>query len=198
MKIARLLPNDAKDLKEVRLVKNGKEVIDLSYQKISLLSNYDLIFSPNLLEGELSLLSLLSPIIVKDGSIYKPRIKKPLKLELKGRSLLIGSPLVEGLVTVNGIENVIRVDEEVKGIYPLPFRDEAFDNTVISEIMDYDVVREAYRVTKFGGRGYIIVPFTVDPVEALKVLSIKYRITNAKALNHYWIIEGVKTQSKRV
>ncbi|BCU70878.1 class I SAM-dependent methyltransferase [Stygiolobus caldivivus] len=212
MKIAKLLPTSARSLKEINeliieeIEKNStlkirRENVSLSYGKISLISQntYDLIFCPNLLDGEFSLLSLLSPLIIRDSSFFNSsNTKEPIGFQLRGRSLLIGSPLLQDLITVSGAETIIRTDEEVRAIYPLPFRDEAFDNVVISEVMDYDLVREAFRVTKTGGKGYTIVPFHIDPVDALKTLSIKYRIINAKAIKHFWIIEGVKSQSKRV
>ncbi|AHC51495.1 methylase [Sulfolobus acidocaldarius SUSAZ] len=81
----------------------------------------------------------------------------------------------------------------MRAIIPLPFKDSVFDNVLISEVMDYDVVREAHRVTKRGGKGMIIVPQN-NAVDALKVLSIKFRIISASEVNKYWIIEGVKVR----
>ncbi|MEJ2780170.1 hypothetical protein WIW89_04480 [Stygiolobus sp. CP850M] len=211
MKIVTLLPLSAKNLKEVNEAivssldnnKHKYEIFSLSYQKISVVgqSSYDMIFSPELLEGEMSLLHLLSPLVIRTNSslsFHTPRLRPPLKLELKGKSLLIGSPLVEGLISVTSHDCLLSTDEEIRAVYPLPFRDEVFDNVILSEIMDYDLVKEAYRITKRGGKGFIIVPFCVDPVNALKVLSVKFRIINAIAKNRFWIIEGIKIDSKRV
>ncbi|AAY80552.1 conserved protein [Sulfolobus acidocaldarius DSM 639] len=171
--------------------------INLSYGKILPLTEhtYDFIISPNLLNGELYLLSAFEGLIIINSQFFSPKIyENNLNLRLKGRTLQIGSPLIKDAITVTGTTYKLdSKDEIVRAIIPLPFKDSVFDNVVISEVMDYDVVREAYRVTKRGGKGMIIVPQN-NAVDALKVLSIKFRIISASEVNKYWIIEGVKVR----
>ncbi|AGE71141.1 hypothetical protein [Sulfolobus acidocaldarius] len=201
MILLRLLPEKSSNLKEVlnAELRNCTESksINLSYGKILPLTEhtYDFIISPNLLNGELYLLSAFEGLIIINSQFFSPKIyENNLNLRLKGRTLQIGSPLIKDAITVTGTTYKLdSKDEIVRAIIPLPFKDSVFDNVVISEVMDYDVVREAYRVTKRGGKGMIIVPQN-NAVDALKVLSIKFRIISASEVNKYWIIEGVKVR----
>lgn len=189
MKIARLLPETARNLKEVEKIeiKQGdkKEVQELIYERLSAIGNstYDVIFSPKLLNGELRLLSRLSEILIFDNSLFDEKVEifKDSIIKIKsGKTLEITHPL-----EFNG--------DYIDALLPFPFRDEAFETVVIREVLDYDVIKEAWRVTKKGGKGVLVFPFSkCDPADAIKLLSIKFTVVSAREYKKYWIVEGVK------
>ncbi|QIW23683.1 hypothetical protein EWF20_05585 [Sulfolobus sp. S-194] len=200
MKYLELLPSDAKTLKQsLKAVCHNdgrKEEIDLSYSKISQIinDNYDFVFSHKLLDGEALILKNITDFLILDTRFFRYMRNKKLNLNLKGKTLQIGSPLTNSTVTVSNDVAYFYVDNLVNSVYPLPFRDNSFDNVIISEILDYDIIREASRVLKNIGKGYLIInAFNgVRPVEAIKVLSIKFNIKFAKEFEGFWIIEGTK------
>ncbi|MEJ2774827.1 MAG: hypothetical protein RXR59_05455 [Sulfolobus sp.] len=189
MKIARLLPETARNLKEVEKIEieqgNKKEVQELIYERLSAISNstYDVIFSPKLLNGELRFLSRLSEILIFDSSLFneKAEILKDSIIKIKnGKTLEITHPL-----EFNG--------DYIDALLPFPFRDEVFETVIIREILDHDIIKEAWRVTKKGGKGVLVFPFgKCDPADAIKLLSIKFNVVSAREYKRYWIIEGVK------
>jgi len=194
-----LLPSDAKSLKQsLKAIyhQNGKmEEIDLSYGKFSQIAQnrYDIIFSHEILDGEALLLKNVSDFLVVNSAFYVFHRKK-LDLKLKGKSLQIGSPLVQATVTVSNIQSSFYVDDVVNSVFPLPFRDSSFDVVIISEVLDYDIIREASRVVKNSGKAYLIVNAFkgLRPAEAVRAFSIKFIPLFAKELNGFWIIEGKK------
>jgi len=200
VKYLELLPSDAKTLKHslsaIYHNDGKKEEIDLSYSKISQITsdNYDFIFSHKLLNGEALILKNITSFLIIDTRFFRYIRSKKLNLNLKGKTLQIGSPLTNATVTVSNDLAYFYVDNLVNSVYPLPFRDNSFDNVIISEILDYDIIREASRVLKNNGKAYLIINAFdgVRPVEAIKVLSIKFNIKFARELEGFWIIEGTK------
>ena len=195
-----LLPLEAKSLKQslkaIYHQDGKKEEIDLSYSKISQImqNRYDIIFSHDLLDGEALMLKNISDFLVIKDSFYTLFPRKKVDLKVKGRSLQIGSPLVYTTVTVSNLQAFFYADEVVNSVYPLPFRDSSFDSVVISEVLDYDIIREASRVVKKSGKAYLIFNAFkgIKPVEAIRAFSIKFIPLFAKEQNGFWIIEGTK------
>lgn len=195
-----LLPETAKTLKQsIKAIyhQNGKlEEIDLSYSKISqLLQNrHDIIFSHSLLDGESLMLKNTAEFLVVNNSFFTFHRLRKLEMKLTGKSLQIGSPLVDATFTVSNIRASFYIDDVIEAVFPLPFRDSSFDNVVVSEVLDYDIIKEASRLLKRTGKAYLIINAFrgVRPVEAIRAFSIKFITTFAKEQNGFWIIEGVK------
>ena len=195
-----LLPPEAKSLKQslkaIYYHDGKKEEIDLSYSKLSQIvqNRPDIIFSHELLDGEALLLKNVSDFLVIKDSFYTFFLKNRVDLKVKGRSLQIGSPLVSATVTVSNPQAIFYINEIVDAVYPLPFRDSSFDTVIISEVLDYDIIREAARVIKKGGKAYLIINAFkgVKPVEAIRAFSIKFIPLFVKELNGFWIFEGIK------
>ncbi|BFH73878.1 methyltransferase domain-containing protein [Sulfurisphaera javensis] len=200
MKYLELLPTHAKTLKQslkAIIHDNGKsEVIDLAYSKIPQLlqDKYDFIFSHKLLDGEALILHNFTSFLAVNDQFYQYNKKTKLDLKLKGRTLQIGSPLVDSTVTVSNEIAYFFVNELIDSVYPLPFRDLSFDNVIISEVLDYDLIKEASRVLKNNGKGYLIInAFSgVRPAEAIRAFSIRFITKFVKEMNGFWIIEGTK------
>lgn len=194
-----LLPSDAKSLKQslkaIYRQDGKKEEIDLSYEKLSQITQnrYDIIFSHEILDGEALLLKNVSDFLVVNDSFYV-FYRKKLDLKFKGKSLQIGSPLVQATVTVSNAQASFYIDDVVNSVFPLPFRDSSFDTVIISEVLDYDIIREASRVVKKSGKAYLIINAFkgVRPAEAVRAFSIKFIPLFVKELNGFWIIEGKK------
>ena len=195
-----LLPHEAKSLKQslkaIYYHDGGKEEIDLSYGKLSQIvqNRPDIIFSHELLDGEALLLKNVSDFLVVKDSFYTFFPRKKVDLKIKGRSLQIGSPLVSATVTVSNSQSIFYLDEIVNAVYPLPFRDSSFDTVIVSEVLDYDIIREAARIIKKGGKAYLIINAFkgIKPAEAIRAFSIKFIPLFAKELNGFWIFEGTK------
>lgn len=198
MKYLELLPPTAKTLKQSLLAKyhnDGKsEEIDLAYSKIPSIEidHFNFIFSHPLLKGEALLLQNVSDFIIVGDKFFQYEGKK-INLKLQGKTLQIGSPLIDALVTVSNEITKFQVDEVIDSLLPLPFRDNSFDNVVISELLDYDVVKESFRVLKNSGNVYLILYYAdVSPIEGVKVLSTRFIIKDVKEMQKYWIIRGNK------
>jgi len=195
-----LLPHEAKSLKQsLRAIyhQDGKkEEIDLSYGKLSQIiqNRHDIIFSHELLDGEALILKNISDFLVVKDSFYTFLLRKKVDFKVKGKSLQIGSPLVSTTVTVSNPQASFYLDEIVDSVYPLPFRDSSFDSVVISEVLDYDTIKEASRVVKKSGKAYLIFNAFkgIKPAEAIRAFSIRFIPLFAKELNGFWIIEGTK------
>lgn len=201
MKYLELLPNDAHSLKQsLKAIKhnNGKaEELDLSYAKLSQIATdkFDFIFSHFLLDGEALILKNISDFIVINDRFYEFCGTRKVDLKLKGKTLQIGTPVSNALVTVtNNSAFIFTSSNIIEAVYPLPFREESFDNVVVSEVLDYDIIKEASRVLKKQGVGYLIINAfkKVRPVEAIKIFSIRFIVRFVVEKNGFWIIEGTK------
>ncbi|QKQ99146.1 methylase [Metallosphaera tengchongensis] len=172
---------------------NGRiEVINASMGRTSVLPAGDVLIGRDMLRGEMDVLSMIYPFVVNNQEVvrYHKTVADYPQLQLRGRKLGVGWCDEDFVACISK-----RRGENVISLHPFPFKDEVFDYVLIYEILDYDLVREAYRVTKKGGKLMILIRDEifggVKPSIALKFM-VKFQVSSVSLKGGFWVIEGVK------
>lgn len=174
---------------------NGKEydLIDSKLKRIIELSP-DKIIVKKALIGEINLLKIISKEVEYRDSINKVNINLDEIRVPSNKILQIGDIVTNANFTIT-IGNLLG-QNPILSVLPLPFRDESIDEVIIFEVLDYDVVREVYRVLKKNRKIFTIIRDKlfggVDPILGIKVLSLKFEIIKVYEKKGYWIVEGIK------
>ncbi|AKV74472.1 MULTISPECIES: methylase [Metallosphaera] len=169
------------------------ERVSASLGRSSALPYADLVVGRDMLRGEISLLSSVYPIVVNGDRIvrFDQIAGKFPELLPGGKTLGVGWCDESHVACLSGSMS----GNVVNGLYPFPFREGVFDNVIVYEILDYDVIRESHRVVKRGGKLFLVfrdkVFGGVKPSEALKFL-VKFNVISLALRDGFWIVESKK------
>ncbi|MCG3108188.1 hypothetical protein L3N51_00469 [Metallosphaera sp. J1] len=177
----------------IETVDGTVEKVSASMGRSSVLPDADLIMGRDMLRGEIGLLSSAYPVIVNGDRIvrFDQMAGKFPEIAVKGKTLGVGWCAENHVACLSGSG----LGDLIHGVHPFPFRDEVFDNVIAYEILDYDVVRESHRVTRRGGRFFLVFRDKlfggVKPSEALKFL-VKFNVVSLALKDGFWIVESKK------
>lgn len=170
------------------------EETNTGLNRSSLLEYSDFIIGKSLLYGEKNLLSLTADYVIDRDKIIRsenlfgnfPAIK------FKNKAITIGfCPEIGEIACISTLHQT----NSLQAIYPLPFRDSSIDEVVFYEVLDYDIMREANRILKIGGRVYLIIRDQVfggvNPRDSLKFF-LNFYIESAQIKDSFWIVKGKK------
>ncbi|NON63034.1 MULTISPECIES: hypothetical protein [Acidianus] len=165
---------------ELQLMNGKSEVFSLAFGRSSALQNADLIFGKDYLLGEKNVLRIIFSLVI-DG-------EKIIRVENSSYPHFHG-----GLIIGNRPDAIGEINEEpLTFIYPFPFRDSSISEITFFEILDYDLVKEAYRVIKRKGIMRLIVRDKIheglDIGDILKFV-IKFSISKVKWKDNFWVVE---------
>ncbi|AEB94865.1 methylase [Metallosphaera cuprina] len=176
----------------IETVNGSTELVNAGMGRSSVLPQVDVLMGKDMLAGEMNLLSSVYSIVVNHNKIvrYDKMILNYPKMPFEAKSLSIGY-CDEGFSACMSAAG----SNSVHAIYPFPFRDESFKSVLSYEVLDYDIVRESYRVLRKGGKFFLIfrdeIFGGVRPNTALKFL-IKFSLSSAYLRDGFWIIEARK------
>ncbi|ARM76047.1 class I SAM-dependent methyltransferase [Acidianus manzaensis] len=165
------------------IIDGKKEEISLAYGRISNFQKVDFLISKNLLYGEINFLQYISDFIINGEKIVRKEDSKyiPCKYDL----CIGNSEISSGILKEN---NIIF-------FYPFPFRENSISSVLVFEILDYDLMRELYRVMKKHGKLKVMVRDNfsggLTAKDILKYI-IKFKIDKISWENEYWIIDARK------
>ncbi len=164
------------------IILNGKkEETDLAYGRISNFMYLDLLIGNKFLDGEKNFLRQVYDIIVDDSRIIESVENDEFKAEMTLGNIAISSSKI--------------FNDFVTFFFPFPIRDCSIKSSIIYEILDYDIMREIYRVTKLGGKTRVIIRdklhggLTIDNI--MKFI-IKFYVEKISWKDGFWIIDLIK------
>jgi len=118
--------------------------------------------------------------------------------ELSGKVVQLGYPAPGGGIIAWSEPwfEIMNEGEQLGSLLPLPFRDQSIDGIVMGELAEHEVVSEAHRVLKKGGK---ILGMTrdpshggVDPVLLSSILSWRFNVIRAEVREGVWLVHAVK------
>lgn len=163
-----------------------REEISLAYGRISNIDKVEYLFGKNLLYGERNYLRIATDFII-DGDKFV-RNENSEYFDCKDAQLCLGN---------SEISSGSLFGDEISFFYPLPFRDNSILTAILFDILDYDLMREIYRVLKKNGKLKIMVSDVnkggLSIKDALRYI-IKFKVDKISWDNGYWIVEARKTR----
>ncbi|WP_236751519.1 hypothetical protein [Acidianus sp. HS-5] len=164
------------------IVLNGKrEEINLAYGKISNFIDLDILIGNKFLDGEKNFLGQIYDIIIDDSHIIEKIEDKKFKAEMTLGNVAISSAKI--------------FDDFVTFFFPFPIRDCSIKSSVVYEILDYDIMREIYRITKLGGRTRVIIRDKLHDglaIDNIMKFIIKFYVEKISWKDGFWMIDLIK------
>lgn len=173
------------------------EETNTGLNRSSLLKYSNFIIGNSFLYGERNLLSLTADYVIDGNKIIRSEnlFENFPSIKFKGKTVTVGfCPEIGEIACISTLHQ----HNSLQAIYPLPFRDSSIDEILFYEVLDYDIMREANRILKIGGRVYLIIRDQVfggiDPRDSLKFL-LKFYIESAQIKDNFWIIKAKKIRN---
>lgn len=167
------------------VVDGREEVISLAYGRISNFIDLDILIGKNFLDGEINFLGQVYGIIIDGSSIARKTTVEDFDAELTLGNVAISSAKL--------------FDDFIMFFFPFPIRDCSINNSIVYEILDYDVMRELYRITKPGGRVRIIIRDKLHGglrVDDIMKFMIKFDLEKISWENGFWVIDLIKKKRR--
>ncbi|AWR97399.2 hypothetical protein DFR86_07450 [Acidianus sulfidivorans JP7] len=188
MKIAELRDTDDNitslyKAQKLEIIDGKREEISLAYGRISNFQRVDFLIAKNLLYGEKNFLQYISDFIIDGEKIIRKENSEFISCNY---DLCIGNSEISS--------GTLRQDN-ITFFYPFPFRENSISSVLVFELLDYDLMREIYRVIKKQGKLKVMVRDDLSggltAKEILKYI-IKFKIDKVSWENGFWIINARK------